>query len=134
MFCTSVLSWKLPLFRFSYLYVGLSFPSRESVLRSWGSWGALAWMHLFEELFHLEALSALCLLVWAGWVTFIYGLLFETLFEDSSYNDQHTVFIEEWLKKLFNFNYCSYTVLPCVFHQDTKDCKDYWTNITCWNA
>lgn len=98
MFCTSVLSWKLPLFRFSYLYVGLNFPSRESVLRSWGSWGALAWMHLFEELFHLEALSALCLLVWAGWVTFIYGLLFETLFEDSSYNDQHTVFIEEWLK------------------------------------
>lgn len=52
-------------------------------------------MHVFEELFHLEALSALCLLVWAGWVTFIYGLLFETLFEDSAYNDQHTVFIEE---------------------------------------
>lgn len=80
-------------------------------------------MHLFQELFHLEALSALCLLVWVGWVSFVYGLLFETLFEDSAYNDQHTVFIEERLKKLFNN--CSYTVLLCVFHQDTKNCKDY---------
>lgn len=52
-------------------------------------------MHLFEELFHLEALSALCLLGWVGWVTFIYGLLFETLFEEFAYNDQHVVFFEE---------------------------------------
>lgn len=80
-------------------------------------------MHLLEELFHLEAISALCLLGWVDWVTFIYGLLFETLFEEFACNDQHNVFFEEWLKNcLILIILC--TLSKCVFHQDKKNCKD----------